>query len=182
MKQVFAITIAIIWLMGQAAVADILSLSETGEKTPNQPYIDAGVAQCFETAGRREEKASCVGRLSDRCMDADQNWGHTTLGMMLCKMAETTAWSKIVETELALTLDDFKDADSFDRENAHIDLPYRVPSLKETQASWQNYKTAKCRTEYLTWRGGTLAKITGANCDLKMTADHAVFLWSLRQP
>ena len=182
MRQVFAITIAIIWLLGQGALADILKLSEAGNMAPNQLHIDAGVAQCFEAADRRGSKASCVGVLSDRCMDADQNWGHTTLGMMLCKMAETTAWSKIVETELALTLDDFEQADSFDRENADIDLPYRAPSLRETQASWQNYKTARCRTEYLTWRGGTLAKIAGANCDLNMTADHAVFLWSLRQP
>ena len=45
MKQVFAITIAIIWLMGQGALADILKLSETGEKTPNQPHVNAG-ANC----------------------------------------------------------------------------------------------------------------------------------------
>jgi len=182
MRQVFAIAIAITWLIGQGALADILKLSEAGEKTPNQPDIDAGVAQCFKTADRRAAKASCVGQLSDRCMEADQNWGHTTLGMTLCKMAETTAWSKIIETELALTLDDFEQADSFDKENADIDLPYRAPSLQETHAIWQSYKTAKCRSEYLTWRGGTLAKIAGANCDLNMTADHAVFLWSLRQP
>ncbi|MBT6506746.1 MAG: DUF1311 domain-containing protein [Marinovum sp.] len=182
MRHIFAITIAILWLAGQGARADILTLSEAGKKTPNQMHIDAIVAQCFETADRRSAKAACAGRASDLCMDADQNWGHTTLGMMLCKMAETTAWSKIVGTELALTLDDFEKADSFDRENAHIDLPYRVPSLKETHASWQTYKTAKCQSEYLTWRGGTLAKIAGANCDLNMTADHALFLWSLRQP
>lgn len=45
MKQVFAITIAIIWLMGQGALADILKRSETVEKTSNQPHVNA-VANC----------------------------------------------------------------------------------------------------------------------------------------
>ena len=97
-------------------------------------------------------------------------------------MAETTACLKIVETELAFTLDDFEQADNLERKNMHIDLPYRVSSLKETYSGWQQYKTAKRQTEYLTCRGGKLAKIASANCDLNVTVDHAVFVWSLGQP
>lgn len=182
MKFYLAISFFGVCLWTGSALAEMWPHTDAGSETPNQAFMDALVRDCFDAAERRPAKEACSGKWAEQCMDAQENWGHSMIGMTLCTRAEATAWEKLVEREFLTTRDVLQQADERDQEPATVDLPYRAPSLLKTYRAWQLYTEAKCLSEYLTWRGGTLAKLAGAKCQLASAAEHALFLWSLRQP
>ena len=52
--------------------------------------------------------------------------------------------------------------------------------LRETQRGWIEWRDLKCRFAYDEFRGGTLGRITGADCIMNMTAERAFELEDLK--
>ena len=92
MKLRLAISVIGVWLCAGSALAEMWLRTDEGSETPNQAYTDTLVSNCFDAAERRLAKEACAGKLAVQCMDAKENWGHSTIRMTLCKMAESHAW------------------------------------------------------------------------------------------
>lgn len=89
----------------------------------------------------------------------------TTVEMLSCLMPEIEVW----ESRLQTTLDALRDL--YAEQDADDD-PARAlaPRLDAYQAQWRTWRDAKCGFEYDKFRGGSLGRITSADCRLDETA------------
>ncbi|QYJ01749.1 DUF1311 domain-containing protein [Thalassovita mediterranea] len=121
-------------------------------------------------AGDRDRQ-SCVGKMYDACPG---NAG-STLEMVTCITDETAFWdarlNQVYRELMAL----------YQQQDAEFDDAYNMAArLRETQRGWIEWRDLKCRFAYDEFRGGTLGRITGADCIMNMTAERAFELEDLK--
>jgi len=94
--------------------------------------------------------------------------------MLACLAPEIEFW----ETRLQATLDALR---ALYVEHDAYDDPVRAlaPRLDAYQAQWVTWRDAKCGFEYDKFRGGSMGRITGADCRLYETARRSMELQDL---
>ena len=113
-----------------------------------------------EGGGNEAKMEDCIGIISTSCMK--QPNGETTIGMSICLQRETNWWDGWLNGHYR-QLKDIMNKDDF-------------AQLRDMQRKWIAFKDAKCRFEHSSWKGGTIASVTAANCYMTTTADQAIIL------
>lgn len=121
-------------------------------------------------AGDRDGQ-SCVGKMYDACPG---NAG-STLEMVTCITDETAFWdarlNQVYRELIAL----------YQQQDSEFGDDYNMTArLRETQRGWIDWRDLKCRFAYDEFRGGTLGRITGADCIMTMTAERVFELQDLK--
>jgi uncharacterized protein YecT (DUF1311 family) len=107
--------------------------------------------------------------------DACPGSAGSTLEMVTCTTDETAFWdtrlNQVYRELIAL----------YQQQDAEFDDAYNMAArLRETQRGWIEWRDLKCRFAYDEFRGGTLGRITGADCIMNMTAERAFELEDLK--
>ncbi|MEJ2117081.1 MAG: DUF1311 domain-containing protein, partial [Alphaproteobacteria bacterium] len=101
-----------------------------------------------------DNRANCIGMVANPCLQLPE--GQTTLGMANCHRREASVWDKRLNAqykELMATL-----------------TPKAAKGLKNAQRAWIAFRNAYCDTVTLPFEGGSITKITSANCYMDLTA------------
>lgn len=125
------------------------------------------LAQADSGDTRRED---CIGIAVKACLGI-AGW---TLEMVTCVTEETEVWDrKLNETYKALMA-------AYKQQDEDFSDDYAMASrLKAVQRGWIKWRDLKCQFAYDEFRGGTMGRITGADCILTMTAERAIELEDL---
>lgn len=141
--------------------------AQSGVSTADLARDDANMSQCLEAVRSMNQDGTnngdmhdCIGIISNPCMEFPD--GSSTIGMSSCNRRETKWWdiwlnSNYTQLKNAMNPQDFA-------------------QLRDMQRKWIAYKDAKCKFEYDSWKGGSIATIIAAECFLKTTADQAITL------
>lgn len=89
----------------------------------------------------------------------------TTVEMLSCLMPEIEAWESRLQTALDALRDLYAEQDADDDPARSL-----APRLDTYQAQWRTWRDAKCGFDYDKFRGGSLGRITSADCRLDETA------------
>jgi uncharacterized protein YecT (DUF1311 family) len=123
-----------------------------------------------EAGGRNREP--CVGRMYDACPG---NAG-STLEMVTCITNETAFWDARLNEVYRELIDIYRRQDSEFSDDYNM-----VARLRDTQRGWIEWRDLKCRFAYDEFRGGTMGRITGADCMMSMTAERVFELEDLKE-
>lgn len=137
------------------------------------PYMDV-IETCLDAAPDATKAETCIGRGSQVCMDTESD-GFSTLGMMFCLLAEAEAWDRLLNREYSAARDGLA---AMDAQEAELFPEYaeRADWLLEAQRAWIPFRDGQCALEYAMWGSGSMRNIAGADCQMLMTADRAIFL------
>ncbi len=155
----------------------LLALLLPGAALAEAPYdgFMGGVDACFAS----DTPESCFGAGAAACFDGAPD-GQTTVGMMFCLLAEANAWDRILNAEYAGARAAARAADDIERAN-FPEYAVRADQVQAAQRAWIAFRDADCAMEYGIWGAGSMRQISGADCQLQMTARRAVDLHGYRQ-
>ena len=156
-----------------AALALMTAPSAYGQKAELASESSTTVLEtCLaEAEAGDRDRQSCVGKMYDACPG---NAG-STLEMVTCITDETAFWdarlNQVYRELMAL----------YQQQDSEFGDDYNMAArLRETQRGWIEWRDLKCRFAYDEFRGGTLGRITGADCIMNMTAERAFELEDLK--
>lgn len=142
-------------------------------ETDLAPFM-APVATCFASAQGDPTARACIGIGAGACMDQSPD-GQTTVGMMVCLLAESDLWDRLLNQEYAAARARAQGAD--DAERPYFpEYAVRVTQLRDAQRAWIAFRDANCAMEYGAWGAGSMRQIAGADCQLRMTAERTIDL------
>ncbi len=141
-----------------------------GQTRPLEPQVvqdtstsatDA-IAECLkDSQSQNENQERCIGITVQACSQV----AVSTVDILGCLQPEIDAWdTRLQSTYAQLVL-------VYSEQDAHED-PIRAlaPRLEVVQEQWRVWRGAKCGFAYDMFRGGSLGRITAANCQLEETA------------
>jgi uncharacterized protein YecT (DUF1311 family) len=137
------------------------------------PHLDV-TAACFDGAEDSAAAGACVGLGAAHCM-ASETDGETTVGMMVCTLAEYEAWDRLLNRDYGPMMDGMKAMDADDAE-LFPEFANRADSLRDAQRAWIPLRDAQCALEYAMWGSGSMRQIAGAACLLDLTAKRVIYL------
>lgn len=132
---------------------------------------EAAMSECLANAAKGNGRArACIGKIFDACPG---NTG-STLEMVTCITEETDFWdarlNAVYKDLLAAYRQQDEDfGDDYDMESR----------LREVQRGWIKWRDLKCKFAYDEYRGGTMGRITGADCIMTLTAERVLELEDL---
>lgn len=151
-------------LMGLAASGG--AFAQTGNSAPSTSEVQ--MQQCLDKAGKTSANvSSCVGTIIDACPGIEGS----TSDMVECIELELTFW----DTRLNAAYKDVR-AVYAEQDQDEPDGMKLADELRDTQRAWIAWRDAKCSFAYREFRGGTMGRITGADCMNSMTAARAIEL------
>ncbi len=129
------------------------------------------VEDCLTRAEAGEgTQESCVGTYANICAFM----AFSTVDMIGCMSSEAEVW----EAQLAQRFEALLGV--YTQQDAEEDPIWALaPRLENTQAQWLEWRNAKCGFEYDKFRGGSMGRITGADCHLDETAKRVFELETL---
>ncbi|MAN72543.1 MAG: hypothetical protein CME85_05290 [Henriciella sp.] len=132
---------------------------------------EAALKACLAAAGADSgARHDCIGTMVDACPG---NAG-STLSMVSCVSEETGFWDTRLNAVYRDLMAAYRQQDEDFADG--YDLTAR---LSEVQRGWIEWRDVKCKFAYDEFRGGTLGRITGADCMLQMTAERVIELETL---
>ncbi len=134
---------------------------------PNAAY--ALIAECLASA---EDASDCRSAAISACLAYAGN--ETTAGAYECGRAAAEAWRRLM-------MDYYAAAETLLLPNATENLGPTPAELAAAQEAWEAYAAAACGVEYDLYRGGTLAKVAGAECQRRLRAARALELKALSE-
>lgn len=137
-----------------------------GEESAEAPAPEAIIDDCLGQPGVQREDA-CIGVVAGACLvDA-----LTTVEMLACFVPELEVW----ESRMMVAYEQLRVV--YAEQDVDED-PVRAlaPRLESVQTQWSAWRDAKCGFEYDQYRGGSLGRITHADCRLTETAQRALDL------
>lgn len=152
----------------------------SADETPDSLSADQAVAAshlhlldtCLAdvaTGGSTEE--SCIGVSVYACL----NDALTTADMLACIEPELAYWDARLNESYRTLYAVYSEQDTADGFS-----PIKLaPRLRDVQRVWIDWRDAKCGLAYDKYRGGTMGRITGADCHLQETAERALELEEL---
>lgn len=118
----------------------------------------------------RGTQEGCIGIMYEYC---PENAG-STVDMLGCIEPEIQFWDQKLNSVYGDLINVYEDQDSdFDEVRA------LAPRLRNVQLEWVEWRDAKCGFAYDQYRGGTIGRLTGANCQLEETAKRALEIQDL---
>ncbi|WP_127109784.1 lysozyme inhibitor LprI family protein [Pararhodobacter zhoushanensis] len=159
------------------AVAMIMPAAAQAEE-PFAGFM-TGVAACLDASEDEAAARACIGVGSGACMDGAPG-GQSTVGMMSCLLAERDAWDVLLNEEYQSARTAARQMDAAEQP-ANPEFAVRADRLRDAQRAWIAFRDANCAMEYAVWGGGSMRQITGADCQMQMTAERTIQLRSLRQ-
>jgi uncharacterized protein YecT (DUF1311 family) len=148
MKTIAAILAALTLLAAAPAVA---------QSAPPAGDLDV-MDKCLADA--KETPLACLGRIQKPCLD--EPGGETTGGALVCAQREQAIWDE----RAALSRRAVRERLSASRRGL----------FDAAESAWQAHRQAACAFEASIYEGGTLAKVVGADCYLRESAQHAIDL------
>ena len=130
--------------------------------------VDEVLEQCLANA----DVGSCAGVWVEQCLDD----ALTTVDVLNCYSTELSFWEARMSDHLAELEGLYAEQDM--HEDASRAL---APRLVVYQARWREWRAAKCAFEYDKFRGGSIGRITLADCQLGETAQRVEKIQSLRE-
>ncbi len=133
---------------------------------------------CYESAEDYAGKTDCIGSVSAKCQEVEEG-GYSTFGMSSCNNDEYLAWDVLLNEEYQATKAAFE---AWDKDEAEFFPEYarRVETLRDAQRAWITFRDAECELEYAIWGSGSMRHIMGTACNVDMTAERTIELWSMR--
>lgn len=132
-------------------------------------HVDA----CFATGGWTE----CIGAAAERCME-DTPLGHATPVVNACLDLEREWWDNALNIAYRELIELERAADN-ELAEFHDHRPSGVTMLRDMQRAWMAYRDATCGYEEFQWYGGTGATGAYLGCNLRLTGQQVLFLWSM---
>lgn len=137
---------------------------ETGETIAGGLAADSDMAGClYQAEMQGKDREGCIGIIAVPCLED----AVSTFDQVSCVGQETEFW----DTRLNLKYNELRGAymqQDRDDPDSYIQM---APLLKSTQLQWIKWRDAKCKGfERNRFRGGTLGRVTGADCLMTMTA------------
>lgn len=159
--------------IGLGIFAGIMCLPAFAQSTPNYDValVLEGIQTCLDEAqsGDGEERA-CIGASVAACTEDAM----TTVDMLGCIEPELIAWEERLNDTYYELLGVYQDQDADDDPARAV-----APRLEQVQSTWTEWRNAKCGLEYDKFRGGSMGRLTRANCYLEETALRSLDLQSL---
>ncbi|MEL6861844.1 MAG: lysozyme inhibitor LprI family protein [Pseudomonadota bacterium] len=129
------------------------------------------VEDCLARAETGEvTQDSCIGTYANICAFT----AFSTVDMLGCMSSEADVWEVRLAERYEALLEVYAAQDAFEDPIWAL-----APRLENAQAQWRDWRDAKCGFEYDKFRGGSMGRITGANCRLDETAKRALELETL---
>ena len=138
------------------------------EEAPAIESADEMLERCLSNSNVE----ACSGVWVEHCLkDA-----LTTVDILGCYAPELDFWEAQLSSELGELDQLFTEQDEFEE-------PIRAlaPRLKTYQEQWLAWRATKCGFEYEKFRGGSMGRITHADCQLSETANRVAEIRSLRE-
>ncbi|WP_018148986.1 lysozyme inhibitor LprI family protein [Henriciella marina] len=154
-------------------VAGLLAFAASGAasaQADNSTPSAGGVQmqQCLDQAGNiSADRAACIGTIINACPGIEGS----TSDMVECIDRELTFW----DARLNGAYKDLR-AVYAEQDQDEPDGMQLADDLRDTQRAWIAWRDAKCSFAYREFRGGTIGRITGADCMNSMTAARAMEL------
>jgi len=136
------------------------------------------VETCYEKATMHNGSESCIGDAATICMDTEAN-GYTTLGMMFCFSDEAGVWDDYLNEEYQKARDFAERWDDSDRA-LFPEYAIRAEQVLLAQRAWIDFRNANCAMSYGRYGAGSLRQVSGAHCQLRMTAERVLELAEYR--
>ncbi len=131
------------------------------------------MAGCLHQAEMQgNPRDGCVGIISSPCLQDAM----TTVDMIACVSEETEFWDARLNETYKILRTVYIEQDGYEPDS-YLQL---APLLKTTQLAWIEWRDAKCKVfEMNRFRGGTLGRVTAADCLMTMTAERVFELEDL---
>ena len=158
---------------GMATALLAANAERAPETTPNETPETASHLHILETClsdaeqGETREE-SCIGVSVAACLEE----AFSTVDMLACIDPELTYWDDRLNDTYRSLYAEYAEQDTADDFSPIV----LAPTLREVQRVWITWRDAKCSLEYDKYRGGSMGRITGADCHLQETAERALEL------
>ena len=124
---------------------------------------EALVTKCLQQAAAGEvTQDNCIGTYTGACVST----AFTTADMVGCVSSEAEVWEARMSAAYEVLLDVYGEQDADEDKIWAL-----APRLETLQDQWADWRAAKCGFAYAKFRGGSMGRITGANCHLDETAN-----------
>lgn len=134
------------------------------------PLLSSTADETLEQCLAHDDVETCTGAWVAPCSED----ALTTVDILACYAPELAFW----ETRLSAVLVDLEqlyvELDQFEDATRAL-----APRLEIYQEQWEAWRAAKCGFEYDKFRGGSLGRITHADCQLTETSQRIVELGEL---
>lgn len=169
MRRILVSLAAAILIGGLASAQSDYDLATDSDGNPLSP--ETALEGCLYQAmlGRGTEE-DCIGIMYEYC---PENAG-TTVEMLGCIEPEIQFWDQKLNSAYGDLINVYEEQDS-DFE----DVRALAPRLRNVQLQWIDWRDAKCGFAYDQYRGGTIGRLTNANCRLEETAKRALEIQDL---
>ncbi|EBA10641.1 lysozyme inhibitor LprI family protein [Roseobacter sp. CCS2] len=132
------------------------------------PYA-AVVHDCYDSTIRTDGATDCLGDAANICMETEAD-GHTTTGMMFCLSDEAGVWDDLLNEEYAQSRAFAQRWDESDLSTSP-QFAVRDNQVLQAQRAWIAFRDANCTMAYGRHGAGTLRQVSGAACQMRMTAE-----------
>ena len=146
---------------------------ETGDTIAGGISATSDMAGClYQAEMQGKSREGCVGVIATPCLQD----AVSTNDMVSCTARETDFWDARLNVKYNELRGAYMQQDR-DEPDGYIQM---APLLKSTQLQWIQWRDAKCKGfEFNRFRGGTLGRVTGADCLMEMTAERVFELEDL---
>ena len=164
--------IALIGLLGMGLAFGAQAQETSGQEAGSDKTTSDMAGCLYQGDMLGHSRDGCVGLMAKPCLDD----AVSTRDMINCVGVETEFWdTRLNETYKALRAV-YIENDGYEPDS-YVQL---APLLKTTQLAWIEWRDAKCKGfETYRYRGGTLGRVTAADCLMTMTAERVFELEDL---
>jgi uncharacterized protein YecT (DUF1311 family) len=161
-----------------ALLAIALAVPASAQEFVPGPYMEV-LAACYGAAGDPEARAACLGEAARICQEEEPQ-GQTTAGLVTCLGIEADAWDVLLNGEYRLTMDWARAQDTAERA-AMPEFAVLEERLRAAQRAWNDFREEECAMRYALWGSGSMRRIAGAECQLRMIGERTLELRALRE-
>ncbi len=162
-------------LLGAAPIFGAPVAAQEGAFVPG-PYIEV-LAECYGGARTTPDRRACIGKAAAICQEEEPQ-GQTTLGLVTCVGIEADAWDVVLNGEYQLAMEWARQADAT---GSAPEFARRADTLRAAQRAWIEFRDAECILAYALWGSGSMRRIAGAECQLRMIAERGIDLRAMRE-
>lgn len=134
---------------------------------------DKGLAKIEACLAKTDEPQSCIGTISNPCMETDE--GQTDMGMTDCLSDEESAWDALLNARYKTALSEAKDMDKRLAEDGNFETGV-ADALVKAQRAWIAYRDAESDRLFELNKEGTIRTVVAASCMNDLTATRAIAL------
>ena len=99
--------------------------------------------------------------------------------MSRCLNSEAEFWDRLLNDEYRRTM---RWAEIMDEDDAEYFSEYanRAIALRAAQRAWITFRDAECEFDYASWGAGSMRRIAGSDCIMRLTAKRTIELRAKR--